>query len=127
MTTSQSVGQSTGGKPINLRQLQGELEAAGVDVTAGLGMSEQAVYTYDADGQPVDFADQQTVDQAIAGHMALRDKTAAEYATEFQNPAATPARKQEIRDIQNGLMPPEQVAVTQAEWDARTKASAGAP
>jgi len=113
MTTSTSVGQATGGKPINLLQLQSECTTRGVSV-AGLGMAEGYVYTYDANGAPADFAagDQPIVDQCIADHVALRDKTSAEYAAEFQDPNTTAARKQEIRDIQNGLMPPEQVPMT---------------
>lgn len=108
--TQAAVGQSTGGKPINLGQLQGELETAGVDCGAGLGMTEGHVYTY-ADGQPADFpvADQATVDQVTADHVAMREKTDAEYAAEFQNPETTPDRKQEIRDITAGLLPREQV------------------
>jgi hypothetical protein len=112
MTTAPaSIGRSTGGKPINLAQLQTELAAAGVDVGAGLGLTEAYVHSYGFEGEPADFpeAEQATVDQTIAAHVAMRDKTSAEYATEFQNPDTPPARKQEIRDIQNGLLPPEQV------------------
>lgn len=121
MTQTQSVGTSVGDKPVNVAQLQKELEAAGVDCSAGLGTAAEYVFTYDAQGVPADFAsaDQATVDQVIADHVAMRDKTSAEYATEFQDPETTPARKQEIRDIQNGLLPPEQVPITQEEWDAR--------
>jgi hypothetical protein len=110
MTTS-AIGQATGGKPIALAQLQAELETAGVDCSTGLGLSDDAVYTYDAAGQAVDFPTeaQATVDQVIGDHVAMRDKTDAEYATEFQNPATTVARKQEIRDITAGLLPREQV------------------
>jgi hypothetical protein len=109
--TMQLTGVATGGKPINLSQLQGELEAAGVDCSPGLGSSDDLVYTYAADGTPADFptADQPTVDQVIAEHVGMRDRTDAEYAEEFQNPATTPERKQEIRDITAGLMPREQV------------------
>lgn len=123
MTTTATPGIASGGKPINLGQLQGELASAGVSVEA-LGLSADRVYSYDAQGQPTEFAsaDQAAVAQAITGHMALRDKTDAEYATEFQNPATSAARKQEIRDITAGLLPREQAAITQAEWDAATKA-----
>jgi hypothetical protein len=105
------VGQATGGKPINLTQLLAELETASVDCSAGLGLAQDYVYTYDNGGQPADFpAEQQaTVDSVIAAHTALRDKTDEEYALEFQNPATTAARKQEIRDQQSGLLPREQV------------------
>lgn len=120
MTTQSIPGRSAGDKPINLAQLQGELVAAGVTVTA-LGLTDAVVHTYDATGAPADFAsgEEATVDTCIANHVAMRDKTSAEYAAEFQQPDTPATRKQEIRDIQNGLLPPEQVPVTQAEWDAR--------
>jgi len=109
--TMPAVGRSTGGKLINPSQLEGELQSAGVNISPGLGMQESTVYTYDADGAPADFAsgDQATVDQAIDDHVALRDKTDAEYAAEFQDPATTAVRKQDIRDILAGLLPREQV------------------
>ena len=111
MTTTEAVGRATGGKPVNLAQLQGELETASVDCSAGLGMQEARVYTYDADGSPVDFpaSQQAVVDQVIADHVAMRDKTDAEYSAEFQDPGTTSERKQEIRDITAGLLPREQV------------------
>lgn len=120
MTQTISVGQPTGPKPINLGQLQIEIQTAGVSVTS-LGMSDQRVYTYTQIGQPADFAAaaQPTVDQCIADHVAMRNKTSADYAAEFQDPNTSVARKQEIRDIQNGLLPPEQVPITQEEWDNR--------
>jgi len=111
MTTETfSIGRNTGGKPINLGQLQAELATAGVAVQ-GLGMTEGHVYVYDAQGLPADFpsAQQSVVDQAIADHVGLRDKTDAEYATEFQDVSTTAARKQEIRDITAGLLPRETV------------------
>lgn len=115
-------GRATGGKPISLYQLQTEMIGASLTIEA-LGMAGDVVHTYDANGVAADFAaaDQPTVDQVIANHVAMRDKTSAEYAAEFQDASTTTARKQEIRDIQNGLMPPEQVPVTQEEWDTRTK------
>jgi hypothetical protein len=84
-------------------------------------MAEQYIFTYDASGQPADFAEAASgaVDQAIAAHLAMRDKTDAEYATEFQDANTSPARKQEIRDITGGLLPREQVPITQEEWDTR--------
>lgn len=106
------TGQSTGGKPISLHQLQEEMTTAGVlTAPAALGMLGDQVFTYDADGAPADFpaAQQAAVDQAIGNHVAMRDKTDAEFAAEFQAPGTTAARKQEIRDMQNGLMPREQV------------------
>ena len=115
------TGAATGGKPINLTQLTGELQTAGVDLSAGLGTSADTelatapdyVFTY-ADGEPADWpaAEQTTVDQVIADHVAMRDKTDVEYSAEFQNPETTVARKQQIRDQMNGLEPREQVPMT---------------
>jgi hypothetical protein len=112
MTTGTLMGRSTGGKPINLSQLQAELQAAGLSVS-GLGLVQDSVHTYDAQGTPTDFAaaDQAVVDQVIAAHIALRDKTDAEYSAEFQDAATTAVRRQEIRDITGGLLPREQVRV----------------
>jgi len=120
MTTTESHGQKTGGKPISLHQLQVEVQAAGVQVDA-LGQQGEDLYPYDAEGLPCDFAaaDQPTVDTCITNHVAMRDKTDAEYAAEFQDPATTAARKQQIRDQQSGLEPREQVPITQEEWDQR--------
>jgi hypothetical protein len=111
MTTT-VVGQSTGGKLINLSQLEGELHTAGVQ-TAGLGMGDDLVWMYDQ-GTAVDFAaaDQPTVDQVIADHVAMRPKTDAELSAEFQDPNTTPARKQELRDQMSGLTPREEVPMT---------------
>lgn len=108
------TGQATGGKTINLSQLQAELATGGVSVANGLGSMGEFVYTFDGDGTMVDFDDAQqaAVDSAIAAHVAVRDKTDAEYATEFQDAATTAARKQEIRDITAGLLPREQVPMT---------------
>jgi hypothetical protein len=111
MTETQSLpGNSTQGKPINLAQLQTELEAAGVDCSVGLGLSETNVFTY-ANAQPTEFpsAQQPIVDTTIANHVGMRDKTDAEYAVEFQDANTTATRKQEIRDQQSGLLPREQV------------------
>ena len=118
------IGRATGGKPINLSQLQTELEAGGLDCSRGLGMAGEVVHTFDAEGAIVDFAtpDQATLDQAIANHVALRDKTDAEYSAEFQATGTTAARKQEIRDIIAGLLPREQMPITQEEWDVRMAA-----
>lgn len=111
MTTT-VAGRATGDKWINLGQLQAEIETAGVSVPDGLGMHDDHVYTY-VDGEPSDFgaAEQATVDQAIANHIALRDKTDEEYAEEFQDAATTAVRRQEIRDITAGLLPRDQVRV----------------
>jgi hypothetical protein len=109
MTVS-ATGVPTGGKAINLSQLQDELVAAGTSVAA-LGMANACVFTYAADGIPADFAaaDEAAVEAAIGSHVAMRDKTDAEYSAEFQDPNTTAARKQEIRDITAGLLPREQV------------------
>ena len=106
-----TAGRATGGKPINLAQLQVEMATDGVDVASGLGLEDGTVYTYDGDGQPADFPEpeQPMVDQCIADHVAMRDRTDAEYAAEFQDANTTAQRKQEIRDITAGLLPREQV------------------
>jgi len=111
--TETLTGRPTGGKAINLSQLQAELGTAGM-TTASLVMAEDMIFTADASGQPIDFPPEQhaAVDQAIADHAAMRDKTDAEYAIEFQAAGTTAARKQEIRDQQSGLMPREQVPMT---------------
>jgi hypothetical protein len=110
MTMAEVVGVPTGGKAINLGQLQAELVIAGLTLN-GLGLAGDQVYTYDASGEMADFApaDQPTVDQVIAAHVAMRDTTDAEYSAEFQTPGTTVERKQEIRDIMAGLLPREQV------------------
>lgn len=97
------------GKTINLAQLEAEVNAAGV-ATSGLGMLESVIYTYDADGGPVDFAaaQQVAVEQCIAAHVAMRDKTDAELSEEFQA-TDDPAAKQDLRDQMSGLLPREQV------------------
>lgn len=107
-------GQRTGGKPISLHQLQSELALAGVDVSRALGQTSDIVHTYDQAGEPADFPSNQQpiVDQTIASHVAMRDKTDAEYAAEFQDANTTAARKQDIRDQQSGLLPREQVPMT---------------
>jgi len=115
MTETQTpVGCATNGKPINLAQLQGELNVAGADVSGGLGLTAGYVHTYSSDGAAADFPqdEQPTVDQVIADHVAMRAKTDAEYAAEFQDPNTTVERKQEIRDITSGLLPREQVPMT---------------
>lgn len=105
-------GQPTDQKPINLAQLQDELATAGVDVSAGLGLSETPglVFTY-ADGQLVDFPAEQidTVNLVIAAHLAMREKTDEEYAIEFQSDSTNAARRTEINNIMSGLLPREQV------------------
>lgn len=101
-------------KPINLAQLQDELAAANVSVSNGLGTSGPSdtdatvtLHTFDAEGVATSLPSE--AQPVVDAHVAMRPKTSEEYAAEFQDPNTTPARKQEIRDIQNGLLPPEQV------------------
>jgi hypothetical protein len=79
------------------------------------------VATHDDSGDLVDFPGEQqpAADQVIGNHVAMRDKTDAEYTIEFQDPNTTAARRQEIRDQQSGLLAREQVPITQEEWDQR--------
>lgn len=116
MTETPTIGQPTNGKLVNLGQLQVEMTQAGIDTSAGLGMSGDRVYTY-LDGVATDFPSgkETGVNQCIADHVALRDKTDAEYATEFQDNSTSPSRKQDIRDITAGLLPREQVPMTAAD------------
>ena len=107
------TGQPTGGKPSNLSQLEQELYAASVTINQmGIGLTDDLVYTY-SNGEPVDFrsGERATVDTVIANHVAMRDKTDEEYATEFQA-TTDPVRKQQIRDEQSNLLPREQVPMT---------------
>jgi hypothetical protein len=105
------IGMPTGGKAVNLSQLQNELTAAGMDVSRGLGMTAGYVFTYDAAGDPADFAptDRGTVAQAIYVHQAKRKKTDQEYSAEFQDPTTTPERRQQIRDQVADLIPRDDV------------------
>jgi hypothetical protein len=109
------TGLDVTGKVLNLVQLQAELASAGVSVsglgTAGDSPQPTMLFTYDAQNQPADFpvGQQATVQSTVNAHVAMRCKTTEELATEFQNPATTPERKQTIRDIQAGLLPCEQV------------------
>ena len=96
-------------KPINIMQLQSEMAVAGVNYGSALLLSGDTLYCYDAQGLTTGFADSTAAQTVLDAHVAMRDKTSEEYAAEFQNPSTTVARKQEIRDIQNGLLPPEQV------------------
>jgi len=108
-----------------LSQLQNELVAASVPVANGLLIDASSpepmppgdlhqppgatLFALDAQAQKTDLA---PAAQAIVdAHVALRDKTDAEYAAEFQDPATTAVRRQEIRDITGGLLPREQVRV----------------
>jgi hypothetical protein len=112
------VGMDVTNKILSLQQLQAELVTAGLSVN-GLGTQgpdkdappgPTYLFTYDAQGLPSALpAGSQAV---VDAHIGMRDKTSAEYATEFQDPNTTAARKQEIRDIQAGLLPAERVPMT---------------
>lgn len=128
---SVEVGLDVSGKIINLGQLRDEMGAASVAIPNGLAIQApdqpppdplQAppppdpkqpagarLFTFDAQGEP---ANMPTGAQAVVdAHVAMRPKTSEEYAAEFQDPSTTAARRQEIRDIQAGLLPPEYVPV----------------
>ena len=108
--TDTAVGISVGAQPVNLAQLEDELDAAGITVN-GLGMSEGYLHTYDENGDVVIFmgSQQARVNQVLDAHVAMRDTTDEEYAAEFQAEGTTAERKQTIRDITAGLLPREQV------------------
>jgi len=95
-------------KPVNLIQLQGEMQAASVPINQGLALHDDTLYDV-VDGVQADFSNEAAAQAALDAHVALRDKTDEEYAAEFQDSSTPPARKQEIRDITAGLMPREQV------------------
>jgi hypothetical protein len=111
------------GRYINLAQLQTEMAAAGVQTPNGLLYVGPSSPTPSAVGAPLAtgtllfmYDDQNTPTDLPTGaaavvdaHVAMRDKTDAELAAEFQNPDTTAVRKQEIRDMQSGLLPREQV------------------
>ena len=59
-------------KVINLLQLQGELLAAGLAINA-LGTADDTLFTYDAQGQPTDFADPTTAAAVLAAHVPAPD------------------------------------------------------
>lgn len=116
MTTAGApIGIPAGGRPINLSQLQAELQAEGV-ARDGLGMHDGWIFPYDEAGVPSDFTPQETpvVQTAINAHVGMRAKTTEEYSVEFQDPNTTAARKQEIRDITAGLLPAEEVPMEAA-------------
>ena len=111
--TAAPIGIPAGGRPINLYQVQTEINAQGVAVD-GIGMADGWIYKYDENGSPADFTPQDTpiVQRAINDHVGMRDKTDTELAEEFQASDTTATRKQEIRDMQAGLIPREQVPMT---------------
>ena len=94
------------GKVVNLVQLQYELAAAGIPVVA-LGATGNDLHTYTAVGEPLDLPD--TAAPVVAAHVAMRDKSDVEYATEFQSAGTTATRQQQIRDILAGLLPRDKV------------------
>lgn len=100
-------------KPLNPSQLQTELGAASINVTALGTQTEEGttyVFAYDAEGLPADLPE--GAQAVIDAHVAMRDKTDVELSVEFQAAGTTAARKQEIRDQMNGLQPREQVPMT---------------
>ena len=112
------TGIPVGGKAVNISQLEAEMRAASVEVNQGLGMTDAVIFCYSGGGgtepgsaaaQASDFPDPSAAQAVLNAHVAMRNKTDAEYSAEFQDAATTPARKQEIRDIMNGLLPREQV------------------
>ncbi len=121
------VGVALNGKRVALSQLQAEIVAAGVQVTTGLGSDTQFVWTYDAQGQPSDFPQNQapTVQTVITAHVpdttanddltAAMTYLAANYATaktrltQIQNAnsptnAQVVAAVQDLATIQLGLL-----------------------
>lgn len=119
------VGLDVSGKVINLSQLRAEFDAASVAVPHGLTIqgpdqptgtppdihlpSGSRLFTYNEQHVPSDLPSGAQV--VVDAHVAMRDKTDAELAAEFQDPNTSPARRQEIRDMQSGLLPREQVPV----------------
>jgi hypothetical protein len=95
-------------KPINLDQLANECRAAGQGGELILVGNE--LTQADAQGNSVELSSEQ---QALVDtHVAMRCKTDAELAAEFADPNTTAGRRQEIRDMQAGLLPCEQVPMT---------------
>ncbi len=94
-----------GDKEIAEHQLEAELRAAGVTVR-GLGFDGK-LHTYSEQGERVDLPPEAVA--VIEAHTAQREKTVEEYAAEFRRPTTTAARKQQLRDIRLGLLPPETV------------------
>jgi len=95
-------------KPINLDQLATEFRAAAL--AGDLFLEASDLTAVEADGTRRELTTQEQ--GLVNAHVAMRDVTDAEYALEFQNPATTAVRKQEIRDITAGLLPREQVPMT---------------
>lgn len=106
---TETISTLTVTKPINLLQLQHEMTAAGVAYGTSLLLTEDTLACYDAQGQVIGFPNPAAAQTVLDAHVGMRDKTDAELATEFQDPNTTPARRQEIRDMQAGLLPREQV------------------
>ena len=120
--TGGNIGLDVSGRVINLPQLESEMATANVSVH-GLtvqGPDQQPsnsqdahfppgsmLFTHDEQGAPINLPS--GAQAVVDAHVALRDKTDAELAAEFQDPNTTPARRQEIRDMQSGLTPREQV------------------
>ena len=100
-------------KPVNIVALTDEMRAGGVSIPIGLITLDRPpnenLLSLNSDGTGSEPPPEAV--PIVAAHIALRDKTDEEYSAEFQNPATTAARRQEIRDITGGLLPREQVRV----------------
>ena len=105
------IGRPTGGKAINLSQLEAELNAAHVPTPRHIGLQGDFVVQYSPNGQPSDFppGQQARADQVIAEHVAQRDRSHAEYQAEYTDPATSLERRVEIQAALLGLLPREQV------------------
>lgn len=64
------VGISLGGKHPDFAQLQAEMMTAGVGIVGGIGSDGTTVWTYNTQGQPVDFspAEIAAIQATIAAH-----------------------------------------------------------
>jgi hypothetical protein len=84
---------------LQLDQLEGELAAASIDVTTGLGSHESggstAIYTYDADGHIVDLPD--TAQAVVDAHVAVDPVDPREAVIDGMD--LSDADKQALKDI----------------------------
>jgi len=95
-------------KLVNMKQLELELRHAGLVVDNGIGSWGTFIASFDKNGDPVEIdAKYQPV---VDAHVAMRQKTTDEYATEYRT--AAPPRQSEIQGITAGLLPPEFVEDT---------------
>lgn len=103
------TGRPLNGKSVNLSQLQQELNNAGVVTPSGISVASDAVWLVNPVGMLRDFPQpfRNEADDVIAAHIPIRDKTLADYVTEYA--AAVLERKVEIQGILLGLVPPEHI------------------